>query len=266
MGPAEIQDTSKISTGEAPVARDRGARRHDGHMRVLIIEDDPAVAAGIADGLGAAAIDVVHAEDGTTGLAILDETFDLVVLDLGLPDMDGTEVARRIRATSELPIIIVSARGDEVDRVLALELGADDYLVKPFGMRELLARIRAVTRRTGAESLGGSVSTGSTSAGGSVDGSRELGALTLDARSRRASIRGTEVHLTPTEFDLLSYLSAEPGAVHRRADILRDVWHTEWYGATKTLDAHIAAIRRKLGGPAWIESVRGVGFRFEVQE
>ena len=124
-------------------------------MRILIVEDDPAVAAGIADGLGAAAIEVDHV---ATGRAVLDTLatagesggHDLVVLDLGLPDMDGTDVCREIRARSAIPIIIVSARGDEMDRVLALELGADDYLVKPFGMRELLARIRAVTRRTAA--------------------------------------------------------------------------------------------------------------------
>ncbi|MEO8262377.1 MAG: response regulator transcription factor [Pseudolysinimonas sp.] len=223
-------------------------------MRILIVEDDPAVAAGIADGLGAAAIEVDAVATGRAALdalgAALDRGgFDLVVLDLGLPDMDGTEVCREIRAVSAVPIIIVSARGDEMDRVLALELGADDYLVKPFGMRELLARIRAVTRRT--------------STVPEPEVARELGRVIIDARSRRVTLDDSEVHLTPTEFDLLAYLAADPGAVHRRSDILRDVWNTEWYGATKTLDAHVAAIRRKLGNPGWIESVRGVGFRFE---
>lgn len=218
-------------------------------MRILIVEDDPAVAAGIADGLAAAAIEVDAVGTGRDALDTLTEAHDLVVLDLGLPDLDGTEVARAIRASSAVPIIVVSARGDELDRVLALELGADDYLVKPFGMRELLARIRAVTRRTQAEP---------------VEAPPQLGRLSVDERSRRVTLDDAEVHLTPTEFDLLAYLSAEPGAVHRRSDILRDVWHTEWYGATKTLDAHVAAIRRKLGDPGWIESVRGVGFRFEI--
>ena len=222
-------------------------------MRILIVEDDPAVAAGIADGLGAAAIDVDHVASGRAALDALGDSanpdgHDLVVLDLGLPDMDGTDVCRQIRARSAVPIIIVSARGDEMDRVLALELGADDYLVKPFGMRELLARIRAVTRRTSA----------------APEPAADLGRLAIDSRSRRVTLDDVEVHLTPTEFDLLEYLSAEPGAVHRRSDILRDVWHTEWYGATKTLDAHVAAIRRKLGDPGWIESVRGIGFRFEL--
>jgi DNA-binding response OmpR family regulator len=223
-------------------------------MRILIVEDDPAVAAGIADGLSAAAIESDHVNSGRAALDTLNERHDLVVLDLGLPDMDGTDVCREIRARGAVPIIIVSARGDEMDRVLALELGADDYLVKPFGMRELLARIRAVTRRLQS----------STAATPEPEVARDLGRLTIDARSRRVALDDQQVHLTPTEFDLLDYLAAEPGAVHRRSDILRDVWHTEWYGATKTLDAHVAAIRRKLGDPGWIESVRGVGFRFEV--
>jgi len=223
---------------------------------VLIIEDDPAVAAGIVDGLAGAAIEAHSVGTGRAGIdAVLAGGADLVVLDLGLPDLDGTEVCRQIRGSSDIPIIVVSARGDEVDRVVALELGADDYLTKPFGMRELLARIRAVTRRTAAAS----------DAAPAPEAPRELGALVIDPRTRRVTLSGAEIHLTPTEFDLLLHLSADPGTVLRRPDILRDVWHTEWYGATKTLDAHVAAIRRKLGDPAWIESVRGIGFRFEPQ-
>lgn len=220
------------------------------------MEDDPAVAAGIVDGLGGAAIDALSVGTGREGIdAVSEGGFDLLVLDLGLPDLDGTEVCRQIRATSDIPIIVVSARGDEVDRVVALELGADDYLTKPFGMRELLARIRAVTRRTAAADNAPS-----------ADSPRELGALVIDPRTRRVTLSGSEIHLTPTEFDLLLHLSADPGTVQRRPDILREVWHTEWYGATKTLDAHVAAIRRKLGDPGWIESVRGIGFRFEPRD
>ena len=178
---------------------DPGIAPQNGDMRILIVEDDPAVAAGIADGLGAAAIDVDAVATGQAALDALSEAHDLVVLDLGLPDMDGTDVARSIRATSAVPIIVVSARGDEMDRVLALELGADDYLVKPFGMRELLARIRAVTRRTAVEP---------------AESAPDLGRLSIDARSRRVMLGDAEVHLTPTEFDLLDYLAAEPGAVH----------------------------------------------------
>lgn len=243
-------------------------------MRVLIVEDDPAVAAGLADGLSGASFELQHALTGRAGLEAV-ATFDpeLIVLDLGLPDMDGVDVCREVRRTSDVPIIVVSARGDEADRVIALELGADDYLVKPFGMRELLARIRAVTRRTAATAAATAAGPGtgpgssSSSTGNGVDvadAPRALGRLTLDERSRRVTLDGEAVHLTATEFDLLAHLSSDPGAVMRRGDILRDVWQTEWYGATKTLDAHVAAIRRKLGDPAWIESVRGVGFRFEI--
>ncbi|WP_136708972.1 response regulator transcription factor [Agromyces sp. H66] len=221
-------------------------------MRVLLIEDDAAIAAGILDALRQAGFDAAHAATGTAGLeAVEGGDADLVLLDLGLPDLDGVEVCRRICATSTLPVIVVSARGDEFDRVLALEMGADDYLVKPFGFRELAARIRAVTRRVAqAESATPSAT------------SRTFGPLTLDVRSRRVSLDDEPVHLTAKEFELLEYLTGDPGAVMRRSDILRDVWGTSWYGTTKTLDAHVAAIRKKLGDAGWIEAVRGVGFRF----
>jgi DNA-binding response OmpR family regulator len=216
-------------------------------MRVLVVEDDQAIADGIRDALTAAGHEVVAASAGADALLTLGTGIDLVVLDLGLPDLDGVEVCRAIRRTSAVPIIVVSARSSETDRVDVLELGADDYLVKPFGMRELLARIAAVTRRTD----------GATAP-------RSLGPLEINSPARRATLDGSPIHLTTTEFDLLSYLAKEPGVVRARADILRAVWKTEWFGATKTLDAHVAAIRRKLGSPAWIESVRGIGFRFEV--
>jgi DNA-binding response OmpR family regulator len=217
-------------------------------MRVLLVEDDPAIADGIRDALEAAGHDVTTAGTGADGLIALGAGADLVVLDLGLPDLDGVEVCRAIRRTSAVPVIVVSARSAEVDRVQVLEMGADDYLVKPFGMRELLARITAVTRRTAAP----------------VERDRTLGPLRIDLAARRVTLDGEPIHLTATEFDVLGYLAEEPGVVRRRSDILRAVWKTEWFGATKTLDAHVAAIRRKLGSAAWIESVRGVGFRFEV--
>lgn len=217
-------------------------------MRVLVIEDDDAVADGIIDGLGDRAISATRVATGAAGIAaVADDEPDLVVLDLGLPDIDGTEVCRRIRATSAVPIIIVSARDDEVDRVVALELGADDYIVKPFGMRELVARIHAILRR----------SSGHERAPHDDVESR----LVIDSRARRVLLDGELVHLTPREFDVLEYLARDRGAVYRRTDILRDVWDTTWFGTAKTLDAHIAAVRKKLGDPGWIESVRGVGFR-----
>ncbi len=216
-------------------------------MRVLVIEDDDAVADGIVDGLADRAITAVRVSTGEAGLAaIADDPPDLVVLDLGLPDIDGTDVCRRIRATSSVPVIIVSARDDEVDRVVALELGADDYIVKPFGMRELVARIHAITRRSG---------------GGRGRDDLESTRLVIDSRARRVLLDGEAVHLTPREFDVLEYLARDRGAVYRRTDIWRDVWDTTWFGTAKTLDAHIAAVRKKLGDPGWIESVRGVGFR-----
>jgi len=222
-------------------------------MRVLLIEDDPAVAAGIADALVGAAHEVRHEETGSAGLdAARTGSPDLVVLDLGLPDLDGTDVCRAIRAFSSVPIIVVSARSEEIDRVLALEMGADDFLVKPFGIRELIARIRAVTRRTSGDDAP------------VPETERRLGPLVIDLRGQRITLAGVPVHLTTTEYQLLLYLSEEPGAVRPRADILRNVWKTEWFGATKTLDAHVAALRKKLGSPQWIESVRGVGFRFEI--
>jgi DNA-binding response OmpR family regulator len=221
-------------------------------MHVLLVEDDASVAAGVIDGLGTGFL-VTHVTSGSEALAALAQgNVEIVLLDLGLPDMDGTDVCRQIRATSNVPVIVVSARGDEIDRVLSLEMGADDYVVKPFGMRELVARIRAVSRRTssGTESVA------------PIESVRELFGLLIDTRAQRIELNGSEVHLTPKEFELVVYLSNDPGAVYRRQDILHDVWETNWYGTSKTLDAHIAAIRKKFGSASWIESVRGVGFRF----
>ncbi len=222
-----------------------------GRVKVLVVEDDPSVADGIIDGLGDAAFEVHHSATGAAALSDF-ATFapDIVLLDLGLPDMDGTDVCRSLRKQSAVPIIVVSARGDEIDRVVSLEMGADDYVVKPFGMRELVARIRAVARRTSSAE----VPAGPTE--------RTFGSLTIDTRAQRVSLAGEDIHLTPTEFELLVYLTEDPGAVCRRSDILNDVWDTNWFGTTKTLDAHVAAIRKKLGNSGWIESVRGVGFRF----
>lgn len=221
-------------------------------MRVLLIEDDASIAGAIIDSLDALGWDIVHEAAGLPGLERLEsDQWDVLLLDLGLPDLDGIEVARRARELGTFPIIVISARGDEGDRVLALELGADDYLVKPFGMRELLARIRAVHRRSGHSSPRPESEI------------VEVGPLTVDPRGRRAQVGDSELTLTPKEFDVLLYLASDPGAVHRRETILADVWDMNWYGSTKTLDAHIAALRKKMGNPDWIESVRGVGFRLQ---
>ena len=219
-------------------------------VKVLLVEDDPSIAAVVSRGLGDAGFEVAHVDTGAAAMAAQD--YDFVLLDLGLPDTDGLDVCREIRAKSNVPVIIVTARSDELDRVVGLELGADDYVVKPFGMRELIARIRAVLRR------GGGAESHATST------EIVVGGLTINEKMREATINGEQLALTPKEFDLLAYLAASPDVVHRRHDILEHVWDTEWYGPTKTLDAHVAALRKKLGSQDWIEAVRGVGFRLRV--
>jgi len=224
-------------------------------MRILLVEDDPSVAAGVIDGLVNASMHVEHVSTGNEAITkALSENFDLILLDLGLPDMDGQDVCRSVREKSTTPIIILSARSEEIDRVLALEFGADDYMVKPFGMRELVARIRAVSRR--ASSVDATPSTAT----------QEIGALSIDRRSQKVFVNGQDVYLTPKEFDLLAYLATDPGAVYRRNDIMNEVWDTNWYGTTKTVDAHVAALRKKLGNQDWVEAVRGVGFRLGVPD
>jgi len=214
-------------------------------MEVLLVEDDDTIAVPLAKGLQREGFTVRCVANAADALAAPEA--DVVLLDLVLPDLDGYEVCRRLRARSDVPIIMITARGDEVDRVVGLELGADDYLVKPFGFRELVARIRAVTRRRLPR----------------PDDLRpvRVGPLELDRRTRRVRMRGADVALTPKEFDLLAFLAEDAGAVFVRQEILEAVWDAHWYGPTKTLDVHVASLRRKLGDPAVIETVRGVGFR-----
>jgi two-component system, OmpR family, response regulator RegX3 len=216
-------------------------------VRVLIVEDEDSIAEPLAEGLRREGFDVVRAATGADALEAGD--VDVVLLDLRLPDMDGLDVCRRIRERSAVPIIVVTARGEEADRVVGLELGADDYVVKPFGIRELIARIRAVTRRT---------------QGVLDDSLLRTGELEVDLRARRVRVGGKELELTPKEFDLLAALARDPGAAISRRRLLEEVWETSWYGSTKTIDVHVAALRRKLGDPAWIQTVRGVGFRLRT--
>jgi DNA-binding response OmpR family regulator len=228
--------------------------RHHVWVRVLLVEDDSGIASSTVAGLESAGFEVQHVRDGRSGLAaVAAATPDVVLLDLGLPDLDGQDVAREIRRTSDVPIVVVSARSEEFDRVLALELGADDYLVKPFGLRELVARVRAVSRRARAGSGSAPLAEQSTQ--------QELGRLAIDRRTQRVFLDGAEVAMTPKEFGVLAFLAEDPGALRRRTEILEHVWDAHWYGPTKTVDAHVAAIRRKLGDPSWVEAVRGVGFR-----
>jgi two-component system response regulator RegX3 len=216
-------------------------------MRLLVVEDDPTIAEPLRTGLLRESFEVDLVDTGAGALAA--DECDLVLLDLGLPDLDGRVVCRQLRERSNVPIIVVTARGDEIDRVILLELGADDYVVKPFGFRELVARIRAVLRRTGPNQPQAQ-----------TDVRIEVGLLQIDTRTRNVSYDGRPVALTPKEHDLLVYLARDPDVVHTREQILEDVWDENWWGSTKTLDVHIASLRKKLA-PETIETVRGVGFR-----
>ena len=222
--------------------------------RVLVVDDYPMNRMKLARILEQQGHTVDVAGDGVEALAKLKAApFDVVLLDIVMPELDGYGVLERMigdGALRDIPVIVISARQEEGERVLLLEIGADDYLVKPFGVRELSARIRAVLRRSSESLMPECIS---------------AGALEVDLRSHRAAIEGRELELTPKEFDLLVLLAGEPGRVHARQDILETVWDPHWYGPTKTLDVHVASLRRKLGDPKWIETVRGVGYRFAAQ-
>ena len=214
-------------------------------MKILLVEDEDSIAEPLTEGLRREGFSVTRV--ATAADALTAAPADCVLLDLRLPDGDGYEVCRALRARTNVPIIMVTAKGEEVDRVVGLELGADDYVVKPFGLRELIARIRAVTRRANGRAT-------------SV-GPVQIGPLEVDARTRRARLNGSELVLTAKEFELLSELAADPDAVVTRSELLERIWGVTWYGQTKTIDVHVASLRRKLGDPAWIEAIRGVGFR-----
>ncbi len=217
-------------------------------MHLLVVEDEDTIAEPLVEGLLAEGFEVTRV---ATGQDALDAApVDLVLLDVRLPDIDGFTVCRELRSRSDVPIIMVTAKGEEIDRVVGLELGADDYVVKPFGLRELIARIRAVARRTPGRHE-----------------AREtlvVGTLEVDVPARRATIDGRELQLTLKEFDLLALLASEPGIVVDRQRILREVWDTTWYGSSKTVDVHVAALRKKLGDPTLIETVRGIGLRLRA--
>jgi len=215
--------------------------------RVLIVEDDPGISTQLVRGLTRAGYE---AGSVSTGMAALDWPVpDLVLLDLGLPDIDGVEVCRRLRQSSDAAIIVVTARGEETDRVLALDEGADDYLVKPFGLSELLARIRAVLRRSGPAQH---------QAASQV---LQHGVLTVDMRTHKVTVEDRSVALTPKEFAILECLASDPGRVVSRQEVLERAWDEHWYGPTKVLDVHMAALRRKLAKPGLVETVYGHGFR-----
>lgn len=212
----------------------------------VVIEDDEAIGGIVGTYLEQAGFDVVHECTGAEGIeAVARHEPRFVVLDLGLPDVDGFELCRRLRDGGNVPILILTARDDEVDRIIGLELGADDYLTKPFSPRELVARARAVLRRTEPGS------------GGIV----QLGDLRIDLRGRTVAVAGATVELRTLEFELLAELARNAGHVVRRDRLLERVWGLSFAGGTRTVDVHVAQLRKKLGRPDLIQTVRGVGYR-----
>ncbi|MFJ7157957.1 response regulator transcription factor [Streptomyces sp. NPDC101118] len=224
-------------------------------MRLLLVEDDDHVAAALSAILARHGFQVTHARNGEEALQALlpagAPPFGVVLLDLGLPDQDGYEVCGKIRKRTSIPVIMVTARSDVRSRIHGLNLGADDYVVKPYDTGELLARIHAVARRRAGAS-------GEAASGGNVV---RLGQVAVELETRRVTVAGADVPLTRKEFDLLALLAQRPGVVFRREQIISEVWRTSWEGTGRTLEVHVASLRSKLGMPALIETVRGVGYR-----
>ena len=219
--------------------------------KILVVEDERVINQAVTDRLRGSGYDVVQAWDGPGAVARFAETApDLVLLDVMLPGFDGHEVCRRIQAERPVPVLMVTARDDEADILVGLGVGADDYLTKPFRMRELVARVAALLRRVDrAVELAGRPAA-------------DLGDLRLDADSRRVWVADTEVHLTPTEFDLLVCLAGHPGAVLTRESLYAEVWGWPGASGTRTVDSHVKALRAKLGADR-VRTVHGVGYAFE---
>ncbi|MCX3061377.1 response regulator transcription factor [Streptomyces beihaiensis] len=255
-------------------------------MDILVVEDDDGVAEALEQTLKAHGHHTDRARTGTEALNRFGRA-SLILLDLGLPDLEGHEVCRRIRAQSCVPIITVSGRTDELDRVMALHMGADDFVDKPVGRYELVARIEAVTRRTrgcphhvsaprqatwpvraaaAAQEPTAPKEPAGPAASAPADGQLRAGPLRLDPKTRRVFLDGAEVVTTRKEFDLLALLMREPGTVRERHHIMTEVWDANWFGSTRTLDVHVGSLRTKLGDTEWIETVRGVGYRLAVPQ
>ncbi|MBI5305069.1 MAG: response regulator transcription factor [Chloroflexi bacterium] len=226
--------------------------------KILIVDDEPLIVDSVKYGLEKEGFTMVAAYDGEQALEkFRDEKPDLVLLDVLLPKRDGWEVCRTIRAESRVPIVMLTARTEETDRVLGLEMGADDYLAKPFGMRELIARVRAALRRA-------------TEYAEPITQAICIGDVTLDTTSHRVIVRGKPVEMTLKEYDLLTALMGRAGQVIKRNDLIDQVWQTDWVGDTRTLDVHIRWLREKIEKrpslPRYIQTVRGVGYRFATAE
>ncbi len=239
--------------------------------KILVVDDEAVLVETIAYNLEQAGYQVLTAADGGSALeAARRETPDLVILDLMLPEMDGLEVCRQLRRehnTATIPIMMLTAKGDEIDKVVGLEVGADDYVTKPFGRRELLARVRALLRRADYPSAGDDHTSQETS-GEVPRPSRELvaGPLRIDLAGRRVNCRGQDLELQPKQFDLLTYLVRNRGTVLTRDQLLQNVWGYDYVGDTRTVDVHVRWLREKLeedpANPKLIQTVRGVGYCF----
>jgi DNA-binding response OmpR family regulator len=223
-------------------------------MKLLVVEDDNRVMAALRAVLAQHGLEVACAATGEQALELVGDGVDVVLLDLGLPDQDGFKICAQIRKISTVPIIMVTARGDTRSRVHGLNLGADDYIVKPYHVAELVARIHAVTRRARPAPPD--------AAAPSAPGTPVVvGPVRIDLLAWSVTVADEPVHLTAKEFDLLALLARRPGVVFRREQILSEIWGTAWAGAARTLEVHVASLRQKLGVPGVIETVRGVGYR-----
>ncbi|SDP39138.1 DNA-binding response regulator, OmpR family, contains REC and winged-helix (wHTH) domain [Pedococcus dokdonensis] len=224
--------------------------------RVLVVEDEPTIAEAIAARLAAEGFDVEQVHDGLVALERA-TAWDpqLVVLDVMLPGLDGHEVCRRLQAERPVPVLMLTARDDETDMLVGLGIGADDYMTKPFSMRELVARIRALLRRVERAAAAGATPAASPTV--------DVNGLRIDGAQRRVWARDDEVHLTPTEFDLLACLAARPGTVLTREALLAEVWGWADASGTRTVDSHVKSLRRKLGADL-LRTVHGVGYALEV--
>jgi DNA-binding response OmpR family regulator len=226
--------------------------------RVLVVEDDEGIRDMLKYNLTAAGFSVQEASDGASGLRTARTARpDLVLLDLMLPGMSGFDFCRALRKSSRVPIIIITAKDSEVDKIVGLELGADDYITKPFSIREVLARVHAVLRRAQPEA----------NEPKSIPEHDSIGSFSIDRAARRVILDGADVKLTAREFDLISYLLAFPGRVHTRDSLLENVWGREFTGDRKTVDVHIRWLREKFAGraPFEIVTVRGIGYRLDRQ-
>jgi DNA-binding response OmpR family regulator len=219
--------------------------------RLLVVEDNDAISEPLVRALAREGHDVEHTASGAEALTRIGEgAIDLVVLDIGLPDIDGVEVCRRVRAERpRVAILMLTARSSELDEVVGLDAGADDYLTKPFSLSVLGARVRALVRRRAPNG----------------ESEREVAGVRVDPGARRAWRDDRELELSPKEFDLLAMLVTRAGEAVSRDEIMTTVWDENWWGSTKTLDTHVGWLRRKLGDPPVLSTVRGVGFRFEAE-